>query len=134
RRIQLHEEHRFIDGRRGILGGTMKMRGFILWVVVGLPIGQGTVALAEEEPAGIVLAVQGTVTMQPATMTPPVPLRQFDGIGPLAIFDSQAASRCKVLFADDSLITLGDNSRLEVTEQAYELGSDQRAFVAHLSR
>ena len=51
----------------------MKMRGFTLWVVVGLSIGQGTVALAEEEPAGIVLAVQGTVTMQPATMTPPVP-------------------------------------------------------------
>ena len=39
-----------------------------------------------------------------------------------------------MLFADDSLLTLGDNSRLEVKEQAYELGSDQRAFVAHLSR
>jgi len=112
----------------------MKMRGFILWVVVGLPIGQGTVALAEEEPAGIVLAVQGTVTMQPATMTPPVPLRQFDEIGRLSILDSQPGSRCKVLYADDSLLTLGDNSRLEVMEQSYETGSDQRAFVAHLAR
>lgn len=112
----------------------MKMRGFILWVVVGLSIGQGTVALAEEEPAGIVLAVQGTVTMQPATMTPPVPLRQFDEIGRLSILDSQPGSRCKVLYADDSLLTLGDNSRLEVTEQSYESGSDQRAFVAHLAR
>jgi hypothetical protein len=72
--------------------------------------------------------------MQPATMTPPVPLRPLDGIGPLSIFDSQSGSRCKVLFADDSLLTIGDNSRLEVTEQSYELGSDQRAFVAHLSR
>ena len=113
----------------------MKSRGFILFLGLGLCIGHGTVALADEsEPVGIVLAVQGTVTMQPATMTPPVPLRQFDGIGPLAIFDSQTGSRCKVLFADDSLLTLGDNSRLEVTEQAYELGSDQRAFVAHLTR
>ena len=112
----------------------MKMRGFTLWVVVGLSIGQGTVALAEEEPAGIVLAVQGTVTMQPATMTPPVPLRQFDEIGRLSILDSQPGSRCKVLYADDSLLTLGDNSRLEVMEQSYEAGGDQRAFVAHLAR
>jgi hypothetical protein len=72
--------------------------------------------------------------MQPATMTAPVPVRQFDEIGPLSILDSQAGSRCKVLYADDSLITLGDNSRLEVTEQSYRTGSDQRAFVAHLRR
>jgi hypothetical protein len=72
--------------------------------------------------------------MQPATMTPPVPLRQFDEIGPLSILDSQAGSRCKILYADDSLLTLGDDSRLEVTEQSYRTGSDQRAFVAHLTR
>ncbi len=112
----------------------MKMRGFILWLVVGLSIGQGTVAVAEEEPVGIVLAVQGTVTMQPATMTPPVPLRQFDEIGRLSILESQPGSRCKLLYADDSLLTLGDNSRLEVVEQSYETGGDQRAFVAHLAR
>ena len=113
----------------------MKIRGFSLWLAVGLCIGGGTAALADEsESVGIVLAVQGTVTMQPATMTAPVALRPFDEIGRLAIFDSQAASRCKVLFADDSLLTLGDYSRLEVLEQTYESGGDQRAFVAHLSR
>jgi hypothetical protein len=113
----------------------MKMRGFILGLAVGLSIGQSIEAVAEDaETVGIVLAVQGTVTMQPATMTPPTPLHPFDEIGPLAIFDSQGGSRCKVLFADDSLLTVGDNSRLEVTEQSYELGSDQRAFVAHLTR
>jgi hypothetical protein len=72
--------------------------------------------------------------MQPTAMTPPVPLRQFDEIGPLSILDSQGGSRCKILYADDSLLTLGDNSRLEVTEQSYRTGSDQRAFVAHLTR
>ena len=113
----------------------MKMRVFILWLAVGLSVGQTIEAVAEDaETVGIVLAVQGTVNMQPATMTPPTPLHQFDEIGPLAIFDSQGGSRCKVLFADDSLLTVGDNSRLEVTEQSYELGSDQRAFVAHLTR
>lgn len=113
----------------------MKIRAFMLLVGFGLSMGVSTAAAADEaEPAGIVLAVQGTVMMQPATMTPPVPLRQFDEIGPLSILDSQAGSRCKVLYADDSLLTLGDNSRLEVTEQSYRTGSDQRAFVAHLTR
>ena len=113
----------------------MKIRSFILLLVVGLMVGSGTAYGAEDtEPAGIVLAVQGTVTMQPATMTPPMPLHQFDEVGPLSIFDSQAGSRCKVLYADDSLLTLGDNSRLEVAEQSYRSGSDQRAFVAHLTR
>ena len=112
----------------------MNIRDFFL-LGVGLSLVTGTAARAVElEPAGIVLAVQGTVTMQPATMTPPMPLHQFDEIGPLSILDSQAGSRCKVLYADDSLLTLGDNSRLEVTEQAYNSGSDQRAFVAHLTR
>jgi FecR-like protein len=112
----------------------MNIRGSFL-LGVGLSLVTGTAALAaESEPAGIVLAVQGTVTMQPATMTPPMPLHQFDEIGPLSILDSQAGSRCKVLYADDSLLTLGDNSRLEVTEQSYQSGSDQRAFVAHLAR
>ena len=113
----------------------MKIRAFIVLLVVGISLGQGPIAAAEDaEPAGIVLAVQGTVTMQPATMTPPVPLRQFDEVGPLSILDSQSGSRCKVLFADESLITLGDNSRLEVTEQSYTRGGDHRAFVAHLLR
>ena len=113
----------------------MKIRGFMLWLVGGLFVGQVAMVLAEElEPVGVALAVQGTVTIQPATMTPPVPLRQFDEIGPLSILDSQASSRCKVLYADDSLLTLGDNSRLEVTEQSYKPGDDQRTFVAHLIR
>jgi FecR protein len=113
----------------------MNTRALVLSVCVAGLVCDGIAAAADvPDTAGIVLAVQGTVTMQPATMTPPVKVRPFDEIGPLAILDSQAGSRCKVLYADDSLVTLGDNSRLEVTEQTYEAGSDQRAFVAHLIR
>ena len=94
----------------------MNIRAFVLSVSVAVLLGCGIAAAADvPDTAGIVLAVQGTVTMQPATMTAPVELRPFDEIGPLAILDSQAGSRCKVLYADDSLVTVGDNSRLEVT-------------------
>jgi hypothetical protein len=88
----------------------------------------------DAESVGVVVAVQGTVTVQPATMTPPVRLRPFDEVGRLSIFDSRPGSRCKVLFTDESLLTLGENSRLEITEQTYQAGGDERAFVAHLLR
>ena len=111
----------------------MKIRGLILCLyLIG---GYALPAAAEnDDSVGVVVAVQGTVTMQPATMTPPVRLRPFDELGPLSILDSQLSSRCKVLYTDDSLVTLGENSRLEITEQTYQAGSDQRAFVAHLIR
>jgi FecR-like protein len=100
-------------------------------LLMGIP----TPSEAEDaESVGIVVAVQGSVTMQPATMTPPVRIRPLDEVGPLSIFESQSGSRCKVLYTDDSLVTLGENSRLEVTEQTYRAGDDQRAFVAHLVR
>ena len=111
----------------------MKIRGLILCLC--LLVGYAVPAAAEDsDSVGVVVAVQGTVTVQPATMTPPVRLRPFDEVGPLSILDSQSDSRCKVLYTDDSLVTLGENSRLEITEQTYQAGSDQRAFVAQLIR
>ncbi len=104
---------------------------FSVWLLSGM---ESVVGAAEFDPIGVVLAVQGTVTIQPATMTPPQLLKPFDEVGPLSIFDSRPASRCKVLYADDSLITLGDDSRLEITEQFLGADRGDRAFVAHLVR
>jgi hypothetical protein len=106
----------------------------IVLVGAGL-IGWVGAALGEEsDRAGTFLAVQGTVTMQPASLTAPRPMRAYDPIGRLAVIETKAASRAKVLFADDTLITLGERSRLEMTEQTYRAGEDTRAFVAHLTR
>ena len=111
----------------------MKIRGLILCLC--LTSSYAVAAAADNaDSVGVVVAVQGTVTIQPATMTPPMRVRQFDEVGPLSILNSQAGSRCKVLYTDDSLVTLGENSRLEITEQTYQAGGDQRAFVAHLIR
>ncbi|HEU4683351.1 MAG TPA: FecR family protein [Nitrospira sp.] len=91
-------------------------------------------AWAEDpDTVGVVLAVQGTAVMQPATMSSPVKVRPFDEVGPLSILETQPGSRCKVLYQDDSMVTLGEDSRLEITEQRFEPGGD-RAFVAHLAR
>lgn len=94
----------------------------------------GMVMADEPGMVGTFLAVQGTVTMQPASLTAPQAVRAYDRLGPLSIIETKAASKTKVLFADDTLITLGENSRLEMTEQNYLTGGDMRAFVAHLTR
>jgi hypothetical protein len=109
----------------------------ILAAFIGLvvsPVGIASAAPDDLEPVGLVTAAEGTVTMQSATRGAPVPLRPYDQVGPLAVFETQAGSRCKVLYTDDSLITIGEHSRLEIAEQTYRAGSDTRAFVAHLGR
>lgn len=84
--------------------------------------------------AGTFIAVQGTVMMQPATLTPSRPVRPYDEIGPLAVIETKSASRAKILFDDDTVIAMGEHSRLGMTEQTYQPGRDSRAFVAHLTR
>jgi hypothetical protein len=84
--------------------------------------------------AGTFIVVQGTVMIQPATLTPPRPVRPYDEIGPLAVIETKSASRAKILFDDDTLIAMGERSRFGMTEQTYQAGSDSRAFVAHLTR
>jgi len=92
----------------------------------------GVVGAADEGQVGTFVAVQGTVTLQPASLTAPQPVKAYDPIGPLAIIETKASSRVKILFVDDTLITLGEQSRLEMTEQAYR--GVTRTFVAHLTR
>lgn len=94
----------------------------------------GSAGSADIPDAGVFIGVQGTVLMQPATLTAPQPVRAYESIGPLATIETRGGSRAKALFADDTLITLSENSRLEITEQTYRAGSETRAFVAHLTR
>lgn len=111
------------------------MRVVVFAVVCSVVFGaSGPAAAADLPDVGTFLAVEGTVTMQPASMTAPRPVRAYEPIGPLAVIETAAASRTKVLFIDDTLIALGEQSRLEVTEQTYRPGSDTRTFVAHLTR
>jgi hypothetical protein len=84
--------------------------------------------------AGTFLAIEGTVLMQPATLTPPRKVQPYDEVGPLAIVETKPGSRVKVLFDDDTLVTLGEKSRMEMTEQTYQAGAESRVFVAHLTR
>lgn len=105
----------------------------LIWLIVLILSWAGTAVAADMEEAGVFLGVRGTVLMQPATLTTPQPVKPYDAIGPLAIIETRRASRAKILFVDDTLITLGELSRLEMTEQRYQEGG-ARAFVAHLTQ
>lgn len=112
----------------------MKIPTLVALVSLSVTGWTGSVSAEELGRAGTFVAVQGTVTMQPATLTAPRAVRPYDDIGPLAIVETKSDSRAKILFDDDTLIAIGANSRLEMTEQTYSPGSENRAFVAHLMR
>lgn len=109
--------------------------GSIVLCLCSAVVGWAGMVIADEPGmVGMFLAVQGAVTMQPASLTAPQAVRAYDRLGPLSIIETKAASKAKVLFTDDTLVTLGENSRLEMTEQTYRAGGDTRAFVAQLTR
>ncbi len=89
---------------------------------------------AAGEPVGTFTTVQGTVTVKPEGAPAPKKVRPYDTVGPAAAIEAAAASRANVLFADDTLLTLGQDSRLEIREQAYQPGGKVRRFVALLKK
>ncbi|MBI5854950.1 MAG: FecR domain-containing protein [Nitrospirae bacterium] len=49
-----------------------------------------------------------------------------------AVIETQSASRSKALFLDDTLLTIGENSRVEITEQIYDPAGNRRSTVMSL--
>jgi hypothetical protein len=69
---------------------------------------------AEEEPIGIVIGIQGKVIVKNSSGTFPLALKS-----PLAVSDTITTgfnSKVQILLRDDSAITLGEDSELELSE------------------
>src|SRR3989442_13198368 len=98
-------------------------------LAIGWPVGaQGL----KQQAIGFYMAVIGKVTGahvgQPLAV--PVKLREDvyfkDGI------ETQASSRAKALFQDDSILTVGENSRVEGSEYIYDPANSQRSTVLRM--
>src|SRR2546428_2369652 len=48
------------------------------------------------------------------------------------VIETQADSRAKALFEDDSILTVGENSRVEVSEYIYDPANNQRSSVLRM--
>ncbi|MEY4704838.1 MAG: hypothetical protein RL042_1040, partial [Nitrospirota bacterium] len=87
---------------------------------------------ADSEAVGTFTTVQGKVLMTHSGATAAVSVKQNDDVFVRAVIETQPASRTKALFIDDTLLTVGENSRVEITEQIYDSSRDLRSVVAKL--
>jgi hypothetical protein len=114
---------------RHALRDTVLLLGIGTTVAFGWPVGaQGLT----QQAIGFYLTVIGKPTVvhvgQPAAM--PVKLRE--SVYFKDVIETQADSRAKALFEDDSILTVGENSRVEVSEYIYDPANNQRSSVLRM--
>src|SRR5436309_1492178 len=114
---------------RHALQYTVLLLGIGTTLAIGWPVGaQGLT----QQAIGFYLTVIGKPTVvhvgQPAAM--PVKLRE--SVYFKDVIETQADSRAKALFDDDSILTVGENSRVEVSAYIYDPANNQRSSVLRL--
>jgi hypothetical protein len=50
------------------------------------------------------------------------------------VFETQRESRAKALFRDDSLLNVGEQGRVEITEYTFDPNQEKRSVIVHLLR
>jgi len=91
------------------------------------------VLLAAAEPdIGVFTAVEGKVSVQHAQSPQAVSAKLSDTVLFRDLIETQKESRTKALLNDDSILTVGEHSRVEITEHIYDPGRSLRSVVVNL--
>jgi len=101
-------------------------------VAIGLAVSTTWAKGDAEDGIGIFTAVQGQVTVAHPKVATIVPVKLQDAVLFKDIIETQNESRTKALFEDDSLLTVGENSRIEITEHIYDPNQNKRSMVVKL--
>src|SRR5256712_7887957 len=114
---------------RHALRYTVLLLGIGTTLAIGWPVGAEGL---KQQAIGFYLTVIGKPTVvhvgQPAAM--PVKLRE--SVYFKDVIETQADSRAKALFDGDSILTVGENSRVEVSEYIYDPANNQRSSVLRM--
>lgn len=91
-------------------------------------------AVAREVTAGevgVITFVQGAVTLA-HSQTPAAPAKFRDDVRFHDVIETQKKSRTKALFLDDSVLTVGEHSRIEITEFVFNPHDSMRSAIINL--
>ena len=80
---------------------------------------------------GVITFVQGGVTLA-HPHAPATPAKFRDDVQFHDIIETQKASRTKALFQDDSMLTVGEHSRIEITEYVFNPQESRRSVIINL--
>ncbi len=111
--------------RQGLIGG------FVAWLLLALPSFLSA-ATDLQQGIGVVTAVQGDVTVDHSDPSGPVAVKLQDDVLFKDVIITQKESRTKALLDNESLITVGENSRVEITEHLYDPKENKRSVVVKL--
>ncbi len=75
---------------------------------------------------------KGAVTVTHPGESTALPVKVRDGVLFRDVITTGPNSRTKALFIDDSIITLGENSSVEITEHVFDPNTDQRSAIVNL--
>ncbi len=81
---------------------------------------------------GIFTAVEGKVAVTHPGIQKSVPVKLQDGVLFKDIIETEKESRTKALLNDDSILTVGEHSRVEITEHIYDPNKGVRSVVVNL--
>ncbi len=81
---------------------------------------------------GMFTIVQGQVTRAHPGATRPIPVAFLDEVLARDTIEAQQNSRTKALLNDDSILTVGEESRVEITEYLYDQSQNRRSVVVNL--
>ncbi|WP_447600738.1 FecR domain-containing protein [Nitrospira sp. Nam80] len=85
-----------------------------------------------QDEIGVFTAVLGTVNVTHPGAARVQPVKLHDEILFKDVIETHDESRTKAFFEDDSVLTVGENSRVEITEHIYNPDQNQRRMVVNL--
>ncbi|MER3425595.1 MAG: hypothetical protein C4293_22540, partial [Nitrospiraceae bacterium] len=91
-------------------------------------------AEATHDSIGLFTGVQGNVFIAREGNPAPRPVNAQDEVRSQDVIETQPHSRSKILLQDDSLLTIGANSRIDIVEHRYDSERSQRSTVINLDR
>src|SRR5213594_198891 len=87
-----------------------------------------------DESIGLFTAVQGAVTVTHPHLVNTLPVNLHDEVLFKDVIQTRTESRTKAFFEDDSILTVGENSRVEITEHIYNPDRNMRRMIVNLAQ
>jgi hypothetical protein len=116
-------------------GVTMRSHSgrFTEFVIASTLIFTGSLALADDGAGiGFYTAVSGRVSVMHPHQDHVIPVTLHDQVLFKDVIQTQSESRTKAFFQDDSILTVGENSRVEINEYIYKPEDNVRKAVVKL--
>jgi CheY-specific phosphatase CheX len=108
------------------------LRIVVAVAVLGISVSRGEAEVLSGESIGTFTAVQGTVSVVHPGSLRVRSVNVHDDVLFRDVIETQRESRTKAFFDDDSILTVGENSRVEITEHVYNPDQNIRRVVVKL--